>query len=253
MFRYAIRSSPQITPFLPETEEPAPEIFLPGFRICLSLLTIQLNQMENTATAVPTEERILEAASKVFRQRGFDGARMQEIADEAGINKALLHYYFRSKEQLFERVFRASAKEFFGSLLTVLRSEEPLREKVVRLCDLYVSVSLEHPYIPVFILTEAHRKGAGFVARMISEEGVLPDFEPMRRQIAEEAAAGRIHPIAAEQLMMDILGLCLFPAIARPMMQRMMGISDEGFRQALELRRSRASRIIIDSLYNPAG
>jgi len=209
--------------------------------------------MENTATALPTEERILEAASKVFRQRGFDGARMQEIADAAGINKALLHYYFRSKEQLFERVFRASAKEFFGSLLTVLRSEEPLREKVVRLCDLYVSVSQEHPYIPVFILTEAHRKGAGFVARMLSEEGVLPDFEPMRRQIAEEAAAGRIRPVPAEQLMMDILGLCLFPAIARPMMQRMMGITDEGFRQALELRRSRVSRIIIDSLYNPAG
>jgi AcrR family transcriptional regulator len=217
------------------------------------LLTIQLNQMGSTATAVPAEERILEAASKVFRQRGFDGARMQEIADEAAINKALLHYYFRSKEQLFERVFRASAKEFFGSLLTVLRSEETLREKVVRLCDLYVSVGLEHPYIPVFILTEAHRKGAGFVARMISEEGVLPDFEPLRRQIAEEAEAGRIRPIAAEQLMMDILGLCLFPAIARPMMQRMMGISDEGFRQALETRRSRASQMIIDSLYNPAG
>lgn len=209
--------------------------------------------MENTVTAAPSEERILEAASKVFRQRGFDGARMQEIADEAGINKALLHYYFRSKDLLFERVFRASAKEFFGSLLTVLRSEEPLREKVVRLCDLYVSVGLEHPYIPVFIITEAHRKDAGFIARMLSEEGVLPDFEPMRNQIAEEAKAGRIRAVAAEQLMMDILGLCLFPAIARPMMQRMMGISDEGFRQALELRRSRASQMIIDSLYNPAG
>jgi TetR/AcrR family transcriptional regulator len=192
------------------------------------LLTIQLHQTDNTLPAAPTEGRILAAASKVFQQRGFDGARMQEIADEAGINKALLHYYFRSKDLLFERVFRASAAEFFSSLLTVLRSEEPLREKVVRLCDLYITVGLEHPYISVFIITEANRTGAGFVTRILSEEGVLPDFEPFRRQIAEEVSAGRTRPITAEQLMMDILGLCLFPVIARPMMQRRVVLKGAG-------------------------
>lgn len=216
-------------------------------------MTIRLNHMENPAIVVSTEERILAAASKVFRQRGFDGARMQEIADEAGINKALLHYYFRSKDLLFERVFRASAAEYFGSLRSILLSEDTLREKVIRLCEQYITVGIEHPYISVFIITEANRKGAGFVTRILSEEGVLPDFEAFRRQIAEEVAAGRIRPVNLEQLMMDILGLCLFPVIARPMMQRMLGVTEEGFLEAMELRRDRIPQMIIDSLYNPAG
>jgi len=209
--------------------------------------------MDNTGIVLSTEERILAAAAKVFRLRGFDGARMREIADEAGINKALLHYYFRSKDLLFERVFRASAAEYFGSLRTILRSDATWREKVIRLCDQYITTGIEQPYIAVFIITEANRKGAGFVTRIQSEEGVLPDFEPFRLQIAEEVAAGRIRPVNPEQLMMDILGLCLFPVIARPMMQRMLGVSDEGFREAMAQRRDRIPKMIIDSLYNPAG
>lgn len=209
--------------------------------------------MDNPTSSLPAEERILAGASKVFRLRGFDGARMQDIADEAGINKALLHYYFRSKELLFDRVFRASAAEFFGSLMDVVSSDLPLREKIVRLCDVYVNVGLEHPYIPVFIIGEANRKGAGPVARILSEAGVRPDFEPLRRQIEAEVSSGAIRPVGAEELLMDILGLCLFPAIARPMMQRMLGVTNEGFRAVMELRRSRAPQMIIDSLYNRAG
>lgn len=70
--------------------------------------------MGNTETAIENaEQKILTAARNVFIRKGFAGARMQEIADEAGINKALLHYYFRSKEKLFEVIF----KESFGKLL----------------------------------------------------------------------------------------------------------------------------------------
>ena len=86
-----------------------------------------------------TEEKILTAAKQVFLTRGMDGARMQDIADEAGINKALLHYYFRSKDQLFEKIFLEVAHAFLPRVLGILESESTLFEKIERFCNEYIS------------------------------------------------------------------------------------------------------------------
>ncbi len=72
----------------------------------------------NTETSISTEEAILVAARKVFESKGFDGARMQEISDRAGINRALLHYYFRSKDKMFERIFDEALERFMPLLST---------------------------------------------------------------------------------------------------------------------------------------
>ncbi len=71
-----------------------------------------------------TEEQILKAARKLFENKGFNGARMQEIADEAGINKSLLHYYFRSKEGLFDQIFLEAFKDFWPSIEWIAQNEE---------------------------------------------------------------------------------------------------------------------------------
>ena len=82
-----------------------------------------------------TEQIILKAARKVFTHKGFDGARMQEIADEAGINKALLHYYFRSKDKLFEAIFKEVITTFFPRIISVLTSDLSLFEKITLFTD----------------------------------------------------------------------------------------------------------------------
>ena len=101
-----------------------------------------------------TEQRILDAAHRVFLRRGSAGARTQEIADEAGVNKALLHYYFRSKDRLAEAVFRRAATALFPAVLTILGSDGALEDKVQRVIHHELDVLLAHPYLPGYILAE---------------------------------------------------------------------------------------------------
>ena len=104
-----------------------------------------------------TDERIYEAARDIFHERGFDGARMQEIANRAGINKALLHYYYRSKDLLFEKVYQAAAKKLFPNIMVSLRSDDPLPKKVRLFVSGYIDTLRDNPYMPGFILHELNR------------------------------------------------------------------------------------------------
>ena len=104
-----------------------------------------------------TEKDILEAAKRVFQIKGMYGARMQEIADEAGINKAMLHYYFRSKDKLFDAVFQDAAKNFFSKIRELLNVDKPLLEKIEYFVENYVELLLQNSFIPAFIITEVHQ------------------------------------------------------------------------------------------------
>ncbi|NTW33144.1 MAG: TetR/AcrR family transcriptional regulator, partial [Bacteroidetes bacterium] len=104
-----------------------------------------------------TEKLILKAAKKVFIDKGFDGARMQEIADLAGINKALLHYYFRSKEKMFDAVFEDVFMQFLPEVTEVMNSEITLFDKIKTFVDVYITALLKNPHIPIFVLHELSR------------------------------------------------------------------------------------------------
>lgn len=95
-----------------------------------------------------TEELIIEAAKKIFVKRGLAGARMQDIADEAGINKAMLHYYYRNKEKLFEIVFNEAFSKVIGRLGNILNQPMPLEEKIRTLVEHYITNIAETPYLP---------------------------------------------------------------------------------------------------------
>src|SRR6478735_10691909 len=92
-----------------------------------------------------TEEKILNAAKKVFLTKGMDGARMQDIADKAGINKALLHYYFRSKDKLFERIFIEEAQKFMPRVTHIMLSEMTLFEKIEKFVGEYIDTLIQNP------------------------------------------------------------------------------------------------------------
>jgi AcrR family transcriptional regulator len=112
-----------------------------------------------------TEEKILIGARKVFIAKGMAGARMQDIADEAGINKALLHYYFRSKEKLFEQIFKELSFQFLPRVNAIFESDRPLFEKIEMFCGEYISKMIENPFIPLFIVNEMNKQPDVFLKK----------------------------------------------------------------------------------------
>ena len=104
-----------------------------------------------------TEIQILNAAKTVFQQKGMDGSRMQEIADEAGINKAMLHYYYRSKQILFEAVFNHAFALLAPQLNKILNDDSSIEEKIRNFTSNYISFVNKHPYLPNFVIQEINR------------------------------------------------------------------------------------------------
>lgn len=204
-----------------------------------------------------TEERILSAARTVFVRRGTAGARMQEIAAEAGVNQALLHYYFRTKERLAEAVFAEAAGRVAPAIARVLASDVSIEEKVERFVHLYIDNVREHPFLPGYILSELHHRPERLRALLDgarvdgSESAVALASRVMAtlgRQLGELAASGRIRPIAPEQFLVNLVALAVIPFVARPALEIVFGMGDEAFGHFLDERRATLPGFILDAL-----
>lgn len=189
-----------------------------------------------------TEAQIFDAARDVFVEYGFDGARMQEIADRAGINKAMLHYYYRSKAGLFEAVFRASVAEVFPQAASALRTEQPLLEKLETFIHAYIDLIRANPYLPAFIIEELRRNPEELKAMVAEHTQSL--FATLSRSIEAAIEAGDIHPIAPAHLVTNVIGLCVFPFIARPMVQTATQMDDPAYDAFLEARKDEVTAFI---------
>src|SRR5680860_37555 len=152
-----------------------------------------------------TEEKILNAAQNVFIQKGMDGARMQEIANEAGINKALLHYYFRTKQKLFEAIFKKVFSQIFPHITTFTNSELPFETKLEIFVDRYIEFLLKNQFLPIFILKEINRDPE-FLVTTFKKLGINPNEFFM--MLEKEMEAGKIRKMDPRDLMVNILGLC---------------------------------------------
>jgi AcrR family transcriptional regulator len=196
-------------------------------------------------TTFTTEEKVLEAAKKVFHRKGFEGARMQEIADEAGINKALLHYYFRTKENLFDAVFKAAFGEIFSKLFSTVDSDIPLEEKLKNLINEYIGFLQKNSYIPGFILAELNQNPEKII-EVFKSAPVSPAmlFERMKESVRDE----KLEKTDVRELFINILALCIFPIIARPMLQYIFDFSDEEFDQFIEKRKKELPVFIMNAI-----
>ncbi|MBC7849625.1 MAG: TetR/AcrR family transcriptional regulator [Chitinophagaceae bacterium] len=193
-----------------------------------------------------TQERILLAAKKVFVGKGMAGARMQDIADEAGINKALLHYYFKNKEQLFEKIFQEAATLLFPKLNIIFDSDLPLFEKIEKFAEEYITVMMLNPFLPLFVLNEITRDPNNFVKKIWT--GDKPHPQKLMQQIDKEVKKGTIKKISAVQLLMNLTAMIIFPFVARPMYQLTIGINEKEFRAIMEERKTLVPKFIIDSI-----
>src|SRR6056297_2488465 len=141
-----------------------------------------------------TKQKILQAAQKVFVEEGLKGARMQKIADIAGVNKAMLHYYFKNKDNLFRKVFESIAPIMFTRILNVLNEDIDLFEKITKLVDNYLTLLNQNKNIPILIITEINRQPDKFseiFINSIQSIGVNP-VEILQNDINGEVKKGRI-------------------------------------------------------------
>lgn len=196
-------------------------------------------------TQSSTEERLLEAAKKVFHRKGFDGARMQEIADEAGINKALLHYYYRSKENLFDAVFKDAFNELFKKIFTVVDSNIPFEEKIRYIFSDYIGFMQKNPYIPSFILNEIHHNPAR-ITDLLKDLPTPPSeiFNKVKKSLEDEGLKFIDH----RQFVINIISLSIFPIIAKPLLKSILNLTDEEYNEFIETRKKELPDFIFKAI-----
>jgi len=193
-----------------------------------------------------TEEKILDAARKVFIEKGLDGARMQDIADRAGINKAMLHYYFRNKEKLFEVIFQEVASRLFPKMVAIMSSDLSLFDKIRQFTHDYLETVMENPYLPLFVLNEVNKQPEVFVKNMFGNQ--MPPVLILVNQIEAEIKEGIIKPISPLHLIINMLSLCIFPFVSKPIIMQTMNMDELQFRNIIEQRKTQIAEFIIESI-----
>ncbi len=190
-----------------------------------------------------TEERILEAAKRVFILRGLDGARMQDIADEAGINKAMLHYYFRSKDGLFEKVFDSISGKILPDLTAIIEQDVPIVVILDRIIHRYIDFIAENPSVPLFLISEL-TKDPERIKNLLNHTQNFSKMQGFGIKLMQEMQAGKIKQVNPLHLILNMLSMCIFPFVAQPMVQHVMKISDADYALVLSQRKEQVSQFI---------
>jgi AcrR family transcriptional regulator len=196
-----------------------------------------------------TGEAILQVARKAFTQKGLSGARMQDIADEAGINKALVHYYFESKEKLFGLIFDQEFEKFFSSLVVLISADLPLFEKIAQIVSLNIERLSQFPDMPLFVINEVSRNPEIMAKRLkrLQQKSVMEGFQ---KQINSEIKKGNIKIISAEQLFINIQSLSIFPFIAKPMLKKVLQKTEKDYQEMIQVRKKELATFIINAIKN---
>lgn len=190
-----------------------------------------------------TEEKIYEAARTIFIQKGMEGARMQEIADAAEINKALLHYYFRSKENLFKGVFKDIFSKFLLKTQESIKSDISDKEKIIGLIDSYIELIHANPYVPQFIINEINRDPK-VLKDLMFETGIEP--QEILKIFVNQAEKINMDP---RHIIVSILGMVIFPVAAKPLMQMVYFDNDQQkYQNFLDERKNVIKQMIINFL-----
>ena len=200
--------------------------------------------MEEYSTEMET--RIVDAATKVFVVKGRKGASMQDIADEAGINRTLLNYYFRSKDKLFDLIFDKVFLRFIPGVIELMKMNIPLNERLGKLVEIYFEALQSSPMAPIFILHELTSNPEKLV-ETIKSRGIDP--EELIEQMKEEMAKGKIRQMDPKQLIVSLLSLIIFPFAAKPILMGILLRGDESEYQCfMEERKSFIKEYFITSI-----
>jgi TetR/AcrR family transcriptional regulator len=194
-----------------------------------------------------TEEKIFEAATDVFVEKGMDGARMQDIATHAGINKALLHYYFRTKDQLFNTVFEMIARKIFKKFAPVFDENLSLEEKIRFFFKEHISFLQENPRLPGFLLNEVNRNPAR-IKKLLKNVDFDNIWFKIYNQHKEELKKYNITQASLPQLMISIAAISVFPFAAKGILEGILEKLDINFDEYMEERKEFAAEFVINAI-----
>lgn len=203
-----------------------------------------------TELSIDTEKAILDAARKVFITKGFHGARMQEIADEAGINKALLHYYFRSKEKLFQQILKDTFSVFFPKMLMFVSNESvSFQEKIAEFVRSYIELISLNPFIPAFLVSEMHQNPKG-VANFIESTGMnISEIGAHFKSLVIREL--NLSEAEANHFIVNLISMCIFPFVGRPIFERILFNSNASeFDNFIDQRANAVIDIVLKSFPN---
>lgn len=189
-----------------------------------------------TAKEKDTELKIKEAARKVFLQKGFAATKTRDIAEAAGINLALLNYYFRSKKKLYDIIMVETLRSFFTGLIVVLNEEDStLKEKVNAFVNHYMDLLSENQNMAPFILDAVRQNPDEYINKI----GLLEKAKGsvFVQQFQEGIINKQIPPINPIHFMLNLMGLVVFPFIAQPIVSAASGIPSEVFYEMIQERR----------------
>ena len=193
-----------------------------------------------------TREKVIEAATEIFTTKGFGSARMQEIADHAGINKGLIHYYFKSKENLFHEVIKNVANKIVPKLDFIINSDEPLQVKIRQFVEFYIDLLIDNPYLPPFVVAELNMNGEVFAKEILGKNKVNP--MKILLQIQMEIQEDKIKPINPFDLLLNVLSMCIFPFIARPIFKEASGLTEEDYLKLMQQRKNELTAFILNAI-----
>ena len=196
---------------------------------------------------ISTQERIKVAAAKVFTLKGMEGARMQDIADEANINKAMLHYYYKNKQSLFEIIFQDKVTKIFSAFGGLLRAEISFEDKIRQFVLHQIDIISEFPVMPLFVLLEA-RKNPELLVQNFKDIPLLQIRLEFTKLLNNEIEKGNIRPIKMEELLINLMSMCVYPIVAEPMLKFVFDLNQEQYQVMIQQRKKIVADLLISDL-----
>ncbi|NOT75791.1 MAG: TetR/AcrR family transcriptional regulator [Cyclobacteriaceae bacterium] len=191
-----------------------------------------------------TEQVIKDTAREIFFQKGRLKATTQEIADEAGVNRALIHYYFRSREQLLQTVFEEAVSETRTKISDIFKSKDPFKKKISQYLDVFIDRNIRYPYMQNFIISEINTNPEKEKEYLKKKRQNL--CETIFPQLEDEISKGTIDPIKPEHFMANLMSMCSYPLVAKPILQGMFDLDENEYKTFLKERK----KVIYKSLFN---
>ncbi len=193
-----------------------------------------------------TEKKIFDAATELFLEKGVDRTSVREIANKAGINLALMNYYFRSKENLFDTIFSSLVKRNSEELIRILNSDQELFEKIEQYVEVYIEMLSENPLLVSFVMAILHRS-----RERITEMKAISSLyatDQFTKQLLDEAKKGNIRRTDPTHFFVDMLSLIAFPFAIKMLVMDKNNFSEEEFQQFINERKKRVPKLLLDSL-----
>lgn len=196
------------------------------------------------------EQAILAAAKEEFLDKGYDGARTTSIARAAGVTHAMLHYYFKTKEQLFEHIFQETMGMLVEGILEVFtQTDKPFKERIAEALGIHFEVIRQNPRLPLFMIREV----ASRPERFAIIKNVISTFAgnlliALQRDIDQAVAKGEISHIDATTLLLDMISLNVFPFIVKPVFEAATGLDLNADSKFWELRKQENTQLIMRRL-----